>query len=125
MAEDILLVEDDEQVRRALSRTLVAQGYTVATANNGKDSLAHLGRSSDSPKVIIMDLLMPVMDGWVFRRELLAQPRWADVPVIVLSGSGCDDSGGALPAVHYVQKPVSLALLFEQIARFVSKPPLE
>ncbi len=117
-----MMVEDDEQVRRALSRTLVAQGYSVTTAKNGKDALALLEASEASPKVIMIDLLMPVMDGWTFRQALLARPPWANVPVIVLSGSGCDESGGTLPRVHYLSKPVDLSLLFDQMARLMANP---
>ncbi|MES1164230.1 MAG: response regulator [Verrucomicrobiota bacterium] len=121
---DILIVEDDEQIRRALTRALAAEGYTVASASNGKEALENLERGAAAPKVIIMDLMMPVMDGWRFRKKLLSQPQWADVPVIVLSGFGCDETeGGELPSVHYVTKPVSLRSLFDSIARLIAAAP--
>jgi CheY-like chemotaxis protein len=120
--QDILIVEDDEQIRRLLSRTLTSKGYTVVTARNGLEALAELELDSTPPRVIIVDLMMPVMDGWRFRENLLRQPRWAKIPVIILSGSGCNESGGALAGVHYVAKPVSLKLLFDSVALALAVP---
>jgi CheY-like chemotaxis protein len=122
LVQDILIVEDDEQVRRALAKALVAEGYTVSTAGNGAEALTDLENGGSPPKIIIMDLMMPVMDGWKFRQRLLAQPQWAQVPVIVFSGSGCDEAGQVLPRVHYIPKPVSLRTLFDSVARLISEP---
>jgi CheY-like chemotaxis protein len=119
---DILIVEDDEQIRRLLSRTLSSKGYTVATARNGEEALADMENDPMPPRVIIVDLMMPVMDGWKFRQNLLLQPRWARIPIIILSGSGCNESGGALADVSYVAKPVSLKLLFDSVAQAMSVP---
>jgi CheY-like chemotaxis protein len=120
--KDILIVEDDEQVRRALAKALVSEGYTVATAGNGEEALDDLEHAGTPPKIIIMDLMMPVMDGWKFRQRLLARPQWAHVPVIVFSGSGCDEASDALPGVHYIPKPVSLRTLFDSVARLIAEP---
>jgi two-component system chemotaxis response regulator CheY len=118
---DILIVEDDVQVRRALARALSGEGYSVALSGNGQEALEHLEGRPAPPDVIIMDLLMPVMDGWRLRERLLARPAWAHVPVIVFSGSGCDQAGGAaLGDVHYIAKPVSLRGLFDSVARLIS-----
>ena len=120
--QDILIVEDDEQVRRALAKALTSEGYTVATAENGERALNDLEKSTTPPKIIIMDLMMPVMDGWRFRQRLLAEPQWSQVPVIVFSGSGCEEASDALPGVHYIPKPVSLRTLFDSVARLISDP---
>ena len=117
---DILIVDDDEQVRAALARALRGQGYAVATANNGKEALDSLDREDELPKIIIIDLLMPVVNGWSLRQSLLGRPSWAKILVIVLSGSGCDESGGALPAVQYLPKPVRLRELFDLVSGLIS-----
>lgn len=122
MMQDILIVEDDELVRIALAKALVREGYTVATAGNGAEALDGLEHSGVSPKIIIMDLIMPVMDGWTFRQRLLAHPQWAHIPVIAFSGSECDDSADALPGVLCIAKPGSLHTLFDSIARLISEP---
>ena len=123
--KDILIVEDDEQVRKALKRSLSGKGYTVTTARNGQEALDVLEHTPVLPRLIIADLMMPVMDGWTFRRQLLTRPHWAAIPVIILSGSGCDVSGAALPGVHYVPKPVTLRELFETVATAIAVPFVE
>lgn len=120
--KDILIVEDDEQVCRALKRSLSGKGYSVATARNGQEALDGLEHAPSLPRLIIADLMMPVMDGWTFRRQLLTRPKLADIPVIILSGSGCDVSAAALPGVHYVPKPVTLRELFETVAVAIAIP---
>jgi len=120
--QDILIIEDDQQVRRALARAFVEEGYTVATAADGQQALRDLDLSETPPRLIIMDLMMPVMDGWRFRQCLLEQPRWARVPVIVFSGAGCEDSGQTLPGVVCIPKPVSMRTLFDNVARLISDP---
>lgn len=123
--QDILIVEDDEQIRKTLTRSLSGKGYSVATARNGQEALAGLERCASPPRVIITDLMMPVMDGWTFRQQLLARPLLAKIPVIILSGSGCDESVATLPAVRYVTKPVTLRELFDTVALAIATPLLE
>ena len=79
----VLLVEDDAVARELLRRTLERQGYTVDEAEDGRDGLARL--SAHAPAVIVLDLLMPGMDGFEFLEALRAEPRWADLPVVIVS----------------------------------------
>ncbi len=119
--QDILIIDDDQRVRRALARAFAAEGYSVATAGDGDEALHSLARSESPPKIIIVDLMMPVMDGWRFRRHLLEQPRFANVPLIVFSGAGCEDSGQSLPGVLCIPKPVNLRTLFDNVARLIAE----
>jgi CheY-like chemotaxis protein len=119
--QDVLIIEDNELVRRSLERAFVKQGYTVATAGDGQEALRDLALSDGPPKIIIMDLMMPVMDGWKLRQCLLEQPRWARVPVIAFSGSGVEDADNTLPGVLCILKPVSLQTLFENVARLIAE----
>ncbi len=83
MAE-VLLVEDDEDFRDLLAGILQTKGYEVVLAGNGAEALA-LMKGGLRPCIILLDLMMPVMDGWTFRQAQLADPAIASIPVIVLS----------------------------------------
>ena len=80
---DVLIVEDDPPTRELLSRLLESEGWQVATAENGRVALDALERRI--PSLILLDLMMPVMDGCQFATELRRQPRWREIPVIVLT----------------------------------------
>jgi len=80
----ILVVEDDEDAREALVALLQMKGYSAVPAGNGKEALDYL-RQAPLPDLIILDLWMPVMDGWQFRREQIKDPRLAQIPVIVVT----------------------------------------
>jgi CheY-like chemotaxis protein len=80
---DVLIVEDDAPTRELLSRLLESEGWTVATAGNGRIALEALEHRV--PALILLDLMMPVMDGCQFATELRREPRWREIPVIVLT----------------------------------------
>src|SRR3954468_25043711 len=80
----VLIVEDDEDLRDMMAQMLTIEGYRTATAANGREALDYLHHIA-KPHVILLDLMMPVMDGWEFRRQQKADPEIAPVPVIVLS----------------------------------------
>ena len=80
----ILVVDDDPSACEALSTLLEDEGYDVAHAPNGQIALNHL-KSSPSPNAIILDLMMPVMDGWEFRRHQQRDAAFASIPVVVVS----------------------------------------
>ena len=80
----VLVVDDHEDVRMALEAILVADGSEVVTACEGEEALDRLRRGAD-PCVILLDLMMPKLDGWQFRQAQLADPTLANIPVIVLS----------------------------------------
>jgi len=119
--KDVLIIEDNELVRRSLERAFEREGYTVTTAGNGQAALHDLSASDAPPKIIIMDLVMPIMDGWKLRQRLLEQPRWADIPVIAFSGAGCEDTDKTLPGVLCILKPVSLPVLFRSVAKLIGE----
>lgn len=83
----ILLVDDSSDVLEVIRVILESEGYTVHTAGHGEDALAML-RSGLDPALIILDLNMPVMDGWEFREQQLADPALRDIPTIVYSAGG-------------------------------------
>lgn len=83
----ILLVDDNSDVLEVIRVLLETEGYTVTTASHGADALAQL-RSGLRPCLIILDLTMPVMDGWQFRDEQLADPELSGIPTIIYSAVG-------------------------------------
>ncbi len=82
----ILLIDDDPDTREQLAEILSEAGYLVATARNGLEGLEKL-KTDCAPCVILLDLMMPVMNGWQFRAKQLSEPKLARLPVIVLSAT--------------------------------------
>src|SRR5688572_1063877 len=114
MAE-LLVVEDDDDLRESLEILLTRRGYQVVTAANGRDALERL-QTGASPCLIVLDLMMPVMDGWEFRARLLEDERLARVPIVLLSGVGdLVREASALSAVAHLVKPVDLPKLYELV----------
>jgi CheY-like chemotaxis protein len=102
----ILLVQDDALTREAMALLLGAAGYAIVCAGNGREALARLGEG-ERPWLILLDLEMPVMDGWEFRRRQRQVPALAAIPVVLVSAAG-DLAGhaAALGAAGYFPKPV-------------------
>lgn len=116
MPKVVLLVEDDADTREALAFLLTDRGYAVETACDGADALRKLARRGP-PGAIVLDLMMPVMDGWELRARLREDPRLAQVPVILLSGvADLEEQARSLDAVGYLTKPVDLPRLFDLLA---------
>ena len=100
----VLIVEDDADLREMMAQLVALEGYQAHTVANGREALDYL-RHSQRPELILLDLMMPVMDGWEFRREQRKDPAIADVPVVVLSA--LDPSRGAdIGAVEFLKKPL-------------------
>jgi CheY-like chemotaxis protein len=107
--ETILVVEDDPDIRGALRMLLRLGGHFVATAENGAAALAWL-RAHGEPCLVLLDLMMPVMDGWQLRRVMLEDPSLARVPVIIVSAvEDLDREKEALRAVAFLRKPLQVA----------------
>ncbi len=112
----ILLVEDDDGIREALAELLVHKGYEVVPVRHGESALDYL-RSGPRPDLILLDLVMPVMDGWTFQTHQLENPDWASIPVLVISAVPWDEHPRpVLKAVAFFPKPLHLRLLMEVIA---------
>jgi signal transduction histidine kinase len=113
MGTRLLLVEDDVSIRSALAEMLGDEGFTVTTADNGRDALDQL-RSGTPPDVIVLDLMMPVMDGWEFRVEQRADPLLATIPLLAMSAD-LSAKARAIAADGYVRKPIDFPDLLRQI----------
>jgi CheY-like chemotaxis protein len=122
----ILLIEDDDALREVLAEVLADEGYRVECAANGQEALEHLDRSAAPPDLILLDLVMPVMDGWAFRDAQRLNQRLARIPTMVLSASFPPDSPRmrALEAQAVLSKPVSVERLMRALQRLVPASPL-
>jgi CheY-like chemotaxis protein len=109
----VLIVEDDEDLRDMMAQMLTIEGFAAATAANGREALDYL-HGTTKPHVILLDLMMPVMDGWEFRRRQQADPELAPLPVIVLSAL---DPARAAPvdATAFLKKPLDFDRLLELV----------
>lgn len=116
----VLVVDDDSGVRDLLTRSLSFEGFDVMEAANGQDALTQL-RTGRRPGVIVLDLRMPVMDGWAFRVAQRADPRIARIPVVILSGADAHRFQ-EIEAVAALEKPVSLSQLADCLHRIVEHP---
>ena len=107
-AIDVLVIEDDPDIREAILELLADEGIVAQAAEHGAAALA-LMRAGRVPKVILLDLMMPVMDGFGFRREQEKEAAWAGIPVVVMSADGqVDEKKTRAGAVAYLRKPVDI-----------------
>jgi CheY-like chemotaxis protein len=113
--KSVLVIEDDEVLRSAMKMVLEWEGYQVLCAENGREALdlLNIGKSmGKAPGLILLDLMMPVLDGWQFRDELQQDPALADIPVVVVSALSAADAPGV--AAH-IQKPFEVQQVLEAI----------
>lgn len=115
---EVLVVDDDDELRETIVEVLTDVGFAVRHADNGAVALAQLRAAEALPAVILLDLMMPKMNGWEFRAAQRQDPRLAAVPVVVMTASR-DVQG--LDADHVLRKPVSLDDLVQAIARFAAR----
>ena len=113
-----MVVEDDYAIRETLRELLEEEGYRVTQASNGAEALARL-RSMRAPRLILLDLMMPVMDGWEFRSAIRRDEKLASIPVIVLSADhGLDQKVSGLAVQGYLSKPFELDDLLKEVERY-------
>lgn len=114
----ILVVDDEPAIRELLVEALSDEGYLVASVSNGQEALNYLRRQEKLPDVILLDLMMPVMDGWGFRREQQRDQAISAIPVVVLSAVVDAATATTQLAVRdFIAKPIHLATLFNTVAR--------
>lgn len=121
----VLVVDDDENTRAAICDLLRGQGYRVATAANGGEALAYLHAQAGGgnlPRLIILDLMLPRMNGWVFRIEQLRDSALRRIPVIILSGAvEPEPPAQFLHAEAAFRKPIEVSELLREVSRLCSR----
>jgi CheY-like chemotaxis protein len=104
----VLLVDDNREWRESVEEFLVGEGYTVQSAADGSEALELSKRYQTAPELILLDLNMPILDGWGFLAERDSVPQLAKVPVMVMSASrGIDREAKEAGATAVLQKPVA------------------
>ena len=112
----VLLIEDELPVREMMRDVLELEGYQVLSAANGKDALEALHASPTSPCVILLDLMMPVMNGWEFLDVLRSSPRHSHVPVVICSAF--HETAKSIRPSAILKKPFQLPSLLKTVQAF-------
>lgn len=113
MNKTVLIVDDDADIRSVLSEFLEFEEYAVATAANGSEALAFL-RAQPHTGVVLLDLMMPVMDGFQFREAQKRDPSIASIPVVVMTASG-SLGPESIDALDVLAKPLELDRLLDSL----------
>jgi CheY-like chemotaxis protein len=115
-AAPVLVVEDDREQRESLCAMLDFEGFGHAEAANGREALDYLDRSG-APCVILLDLDMPVMNGWIFRAQQLADQRLSSIPVVVVTANDAGLSDRFPGVAGFLYKP----LQFEKLSALLDR----
>ena len=116
----VLVVDDDSDIRSVMSDLLADEGYRVRTAVNGREALATL--STWQPDVILLDLMMPIMDGWTFLANQQSNQQLHRIPVIVMSASHTLGQGDEqLTAADVVAKPFEIDTVLTKVATLAGR----
>ena len=113
----ILVVEDDKDIQDSVVELLESEGFETICANNGREALQILKDTAQNlPDLIILDLMMPVMDGFEFREEQKRDPRIANVPIVIMSADGnIEPKKHKIDAKAYIKKPLDVDDLMELV----------
>jgi CheY-like chemotaxis protein len=113
----VLLVEDDLDISEAIESILIDEHYQVKCAYNGKEALDYLHSTKIIPSLILLDIMMPFMNGYEFREAQLHDPRIANIPTIVLSATGKQDDALKLHFNDTLKKPLDLSTLIYSVEK--------
>jgi CheY-like chemotaxis protein len=118
--QPILVVEDDRDIRETLADELEAEGFDVITASNGLEALRLIRGATARPAVVLLDIMMPVLDGYGFLAERRKDPALSSIPVaIVTAGQGVDHRQ-IDPGTPIVWKPIDMPELLRTLNRFLT-----
>jgi two-component system chemotaxis response regulator CheY len=118
----VLVVDDDDDLRESIEVVLASRGHSVATAADGEEALAWLQQQTpDNPCLVLLDLMMPRMNGFELRARMIADPGLAAIPVVIITGAGllADNSSGALQT-EVLRKPIEPSTLLRAVGKFCS-----
>ena len=115
----ILLIEDDKDILEVLKDLLESEGYVISCAENGKVAMNFLSASNELPDLILVDLMMPLMNGFEFCQRIVEIDRLKSIPVIVMSADGhIEKKKEQLNVCEYLKKPLDLENVLETISKY-------
>jgi CheY-like chemotaxis protein len=117
----VLIVDDDEDIREFMVILLQSYGYDTSAAANGAEALDRIAQ--ERPCVILLDVMMPVMDGWEFRTRQLADPGLAEIPVVCLTAMFDPSEVVSRLRVRCLRKPVEFPLLLDAVSSACESRP--
>lgn len=118
MAKTIMIVDDDPGLRESLAQLLELEGYPAVEAHDGQDALDKI--LSPVPALILLDIMMPRMNGYLFAEELERRGLRREIPIIVLTADGrAREKARQIGADDYLEKPFEIDLLLDKVARFL------
>lgn len=116
----VLVIDDDRGMRDSLAMVLENEGLEAMVATNGAEAMECLRQLSRAPDLIILDLMMPVMNGWDFRSAQLADPQLAAIPTVVLTAdTDASRQANELAVSHCLYKPIDVDSLLDVVARLI------
>jgi CheY-like chemotaxis protein len=122
LVKSVLIVEDDEGIRETLRELVEMEGFQVIEARNGKQALDLIRCHSFQPELILLDLMMPVMNGWEFLKELhsdTSDPK-AAIPIVIVSAAADSVFGLREKVQEFVRKPVEIETLVGVLHRMLA-----
>jgi CheY-like chemotaxis protein len=118
----VMIVEDDRDVRETMAEILTDAAYQPLLASNGKEALEHLRTAATKPCVILLDIMMPVMNGWEFRAQQRNEEALNAIPVVVITAhADASRAAAEMEAAGFLRKPVKLESLLASVSRFCSE----
>lgn len=113
-----MVVDDDADIRDAVADVLSDEGYPVELAGNGREALDALVGGALKPSLILLDLMMPELDGWGLMAELQKRPDLSGIPVVVFSAQGVQsDTIAKMQVCGFLKKPLRLQDLLDLVGR--------
>lgn len=117
----VLVVDDEPDLREAICSLLESAGHAATPASNGREALERLKAMAEAPCVILLDLSMPVMDGWEFRQVQLGDEALASIPVLLITADGnAPEMAARLAAQGFLKKPFQPDELIQAVEKFCS-----
>ncbi len=111
----VLLIDDDLDISDAIQAILSEEGHNIVCAYNGREALDFLTSAPEVPSLILLDIMMPRMNGYEFRAEQLKDPRLKDIPTVVFSAAGRFDEEEAYHFTEAIKKPLDLDRLLHLV----------
>lgn len=117
--KQVMIIEDDIEIRSILEETLEFYSYETLAAANGKEALEILLHSEYLPQLILLDLMMPIMNGWEFAKEIKKHKRLASIPILVVSAFV--DQADSIECEGFIEKPINMKKFLVRIESQLGK----